>query len=349
MSRIGRAVSVVLFALIALAACNSADFDPVSKLTSVRVLATIADKPFAKPGETVTVETLAVDARADRTRPMQVYWLPWVCTNPRSDLYYACFAQLAQQLAALRQNPPPTNVPPALLCLGLAASGPTKDVTACLQPGSRFSIPVPADAVSSHPPVAGAAAPYGLSIGFFIACTGSVRLLPVDPANVSGQTIPLGCFDDSGNQLGPDDYVFGFTRVYAYDTITNANPVIDGLLFDGKPVDKTQGVVVPVCTSSNQADCEHAIDVHVPDSSWEVASTAAETTVRREEIWAAYFHTIDKTKSPGRILFDPTQGRVDGAANRFIAPSKPGTGTIWIVVHDNRDGAAWTSFPVYVQ
>jgi len=72
-------------------------------------------------------------------------------------------------------------------------------------------------------------------------------------------------------------------------------------------------------------------------------------STRHEEIWAAYFHTIDKTKSPSRILFDPSSGRVDGSANRFIAPSVAGNGEVWIVVHDNRDGAAWTSFPVYVQ
>ncbi len=350
------ALRMTLCVIVATLACNSGDFDPVSKLTSVRVLATIADKPFAKPGDTVNVEALAVDARADRTLAMHVYWLPWVCNNPRADLYYACFAQLGSQLAQLGELkrkglPLPPDTPPGLVCLGIAALGQTKDVTACLQEGSKFTIPVPANAVTSHPMVQGAPAPYGLSIGFYIACTGGVRLLPIDPANVSGQTLPLGCFDETGNQLGPDDYVFGFSRVYAYDDITNANPVIESVTFDGKPVVLSQGVVVPRCTSKTESDCEHAVNVEVPDSSWELVlgNSDSDTATRHEEIWAAYFHTIDKTKSPSRILFDPSSGRVDGSANRFIAPSVAGNGEVWIVVHDNRDGAAWTSFPVYVQ
>lgn len=332
--------------VIAIIACNQPDFDPVSKLTSVRVLATIADEPFAKPGDMVTVEALAVDARADRTRPMHVYWLPITCTNPRADLYYACFASLA----SLGGNQTPPNLTPDLACLGLAAKGPTKDITPCLKEGSKFTLQIPSDAVSSHPKVDGAPVPYGLSIAFFVACTGNVRLMPPDPSNPSGQTLPVGCFDDEGNQLGPDDFVFSFTRVYSYDTLTNANPVIEQVTFDGAPVVATQGVVVPRCTSSNESDCEHVLDVRVPDSSWELASSQSDpSTTRHEEIWASFFHTIDKTKSSGRILFDPTVGRVDGSANRFIAPPTAGTGQLWIVVHDNRDGVAYTSFPIYVQ
>jgi hypothetical protein len=79
-------------------ACGAGDFDPASKITSVRVLATRADKPFAKPGDDVTIEALAVDGRADRSTPMHVYWLPISCINPRGDLYYACFAALAGQV-----------------------------------------------------------------------------------------------------------------------------------------------------------------------------------------------------------------------------------------------------------
>ena len=35
-------------------------------------------------------------------------------------------------------------------------------------------------------------------------------------------------------------------------------------------------------------------------------------------------------------------------AETFRAPHVPGSGTMYVVVHDNRGGATWTSFPVHV-
>src|SRR5262245_28999083 len=78
--------------LAAVVASCAADFDPQNKITSVRILASRADKPYAHPGDSVALEVLAVDGRADRRRPMQIFWFPFVCINPKSDLYYACFA-----------------------------------------------------------------------------------------------------------------------------------------------------------------------------------------------------------------------------------------------------------------
>ena len=87
-----------LLGLVALAAvccaifaCGAGDFDPQSKVDSVRIFGVRADKPYAKPGETVTLEVLSTDARRDKTRPLKIYWIPAVCMNPREDLYYLCF------------------------------------------------------------------------------------------------------------------------------------------------------------------------------------------------------------------------------------------------------------------
>ena len=72
-------------------ACGGAGFDPKSKVDSVRLFAARADKLYAKPGETVSLEVLAFDGRAKPARPMRHYFLPFVCLNPPADQYFGCF------------------------------------------------------------------------------------------------------------------------------------------------------------------------------------------------------------------------------------------------------------------
>src|SRR5579884_998305 len=81
----------------AASSCAPGGFPDLALVTSVRILASAADTPYAKPGDVVNVHVLAFDGRASPTRPMTVYWLPFVCENPANDAYYACFQQLAQR------------------------------------------------------------------------------------------------------------------------------------------------------------------------------------------------------------------------------------------------------------
>src|SRR5689334_7603931 len=78
-------------AVVLAVACGGGGFESQNKVTAVRMFGVRPDKPYAKPGETVTLETLATDGRRDRTRPLKIYWIPIVCANPRDDLYYLCF------------------------------------------------------------------------------------------------------------------------------------------------------------------------------------------------------------------------------------------------------------------
>src|SRR5689334_19584689 len=81
---------------VAFASCGG-DFDPASLVNSVRVLAVRADKPYAKPGDSVELEMLAFDGRKDKTRPMAISWIPVPCINPQNDTYYFCFSQFASR------------------------------------------------------------------------------------------------------------------------------------------------------------------------------------------------------------------------------------------------------------
>lgn len=324
-------------------ACGPAGFDPQAKLASVRVLSTRTDKPYAKPGETVTVEMLAVDARKTAKLPMKVYWLPFVCENPFNDLYYACFAPLLGGDAGAADG--------GGADAGAATFPPGLDITPFLKEGTKYSFTIAPDIITRHKPVVGATAPYGLAITFAVACAGHVRTIAVDPNDANPQKVPIGCFDDDGNALGADDFVFTFSRVYVYDDRTNANPEVQDVLFDGKPVDLTQGVVVDRCTTS-EADCpKHPIDLTMPDSTWErnEGALGKDGTTLGEEVYGLYYYTVDRVEKEGRLLFDPSAGRVSNSANNFIAQSAPGSGRVYVVVHDNRGGVTWRDFPVYVR
>jgi hypothetical protein len=327
----------VLIVLAALA-CGPAAFDPIGEIESVRVLASSASEPYAKPGDTVTVTLDAYDGRPAGGDPMNIYWLPFVCEDPTDDLYYECFSSLVSSAGGDGGGGG-----------GTGAFPPNLDITDLLQQGTSTTVTVPTDVITNHAVVQGAPEPYGVVFLFAMACAGRVKTLPIDPSAGNGQTVPLGCFDSMGNQLGPDDYVFTFTRVYAYDSVTNANPEIDGVTFDDEPIDLNAGVVVDHCDPNASSCVTHNVNVTVPDSSWEIATGTPlepDGTQLHEEIWADYYYTIGSIASDGMLLFDARTGRVSGSDNQFTAPSVPGQGRIFIVVHDNRGGASWVDFPL---
>jgi hypothetical protein len=337
---------VLAFALAAASSsCVGGSFDPQTLVGSVRVLVARVDKPYARPGDTVTVEVLAEDGRTDRTRPMKVYWVPLPCVNPPGDLYYSCFAALSPNAA----RSPDAGVPPVPPFIR-----PGADITAFLKEGSSYTFDLPKDIVSSHPVVAGADAPYGLAFAFAIACAGRVRIGELDASSQNPQAIPIVCSDDEGNALGPSEYVLSFARVYAYDELSNANPVIDGVTLDGKPVSTNEGIVVDRCPKDAAEDaCKHDLAVLVPDSSWEPRPGEPDGAgrPRHELVYSNYYYTrpVGSFDADGKVLFDTFKGRVEPSANQLIAPEAPGQGTVWIIVQDNRGGASWVRLPVYVR
>ncbi len=242
----------VLYGMIALQAwalssCSPADFVSSTVINGVRILASRASKPRAAPGDEVNVDLLAFDGRPNAKAP-KLYWLPIGCVNPTNDAYYACFAKLAEGGGG-----------GGVLLTGVDAgadsdsdadsgadSGADADAGAglagLLRPGvnlTKNSFLIAASSASFRMPENviiprnGVTPSYGLVILFNFACTNDdIELLPYDPNGGNPQQIPIGCFDSNHNQLGPDDFVFGFTRVYAYaeaDQLTEMNPVIKGV------------------------------------------------------------------------------------------------------------------------
>ncbi len=347
----------VLAGAATLAACAGEGFDPASRVDSVRLFAVRADKPYAKPGEVVTLEGLTTDARKDRPRPLKLYWIPVACLNPRDDLYYLCFAALSGGGTARLFPAGPATVGATDGSDAGAPSGttggdggglgglpPGLDLTAQLVEGPTFSFRMPDDAVQERSGVP----PYGVVFVFNVACAGRVVLGSLDAAK-GPQQLPILCADENGNPLPASDYVIGISRVYSYADRVNTNPVIDAVTLDGQPIDPAVGVTLDRCTTGRLEECKGVkFDVRVPEASWEDNATPGNEGAR-EQIWVDYYSDRGALQDEARLLFDTRSGRVSGSEVTFRPFEEPGEGHLWAVVHDNRGGVSWSVVPVRVK
>jgi hypothetical protein len=354
-----KSVAVALGAWLC-SSCAPSGFADPTQIETVRILASSADTPYAKPGSQVTVRVLAYDNRPSKPEPMTISWLRFPCVDPEDDAYYSCFQQFGETAKGAADGGVPLDAG-----IGAGVDG------GLFTTGPSASFPVAGDAVTMHTSQPGTNVPYGLVFLFNIACAGQVRILPLDPSNQNPQAVPVGCFDAQGNQLGPDDWVLGYTRVYAYDTLTNDNPVISYVDVNGQMLPITQGdgpqtyeapacdsgtgcLTMSPCTSSDQNQCQVKIGPVVPSSSWELnpEQTDEHGNPLHEELWADFYSSIGQVQYSARLLYDPSTGSIGGpdtTDNNFQPPSSPSQGYIWIVVHDNRSGAAWVTIPVSIR
>ncbi|MDF2698063.1 MAG: hypothetical protein K0S65_6446 [Labilithrix sp.] len=231
------ALAVALLATLFGLACGGSGFDSQSRVNSVRMFGVRPDKPYAKPGETVTLEVLSTDGRREKARPLKIFWIPIVCINPREDLYYLCFAPSSFDGGAgdggVRLVPPfpPDGGAPSVGAGGLSSIPVGIDLSPFLPQGDTFSFQMPDDVIVPRR----GTVPYGLAIVFNIACAGQVRL--AERTSNNPQQIPIQCTDEEGVPLSPNDYVIGINRVYSYADRTNANPIVERVTLDGVDVD----------------------------------------------------------------------------------------------------------------
>jgi len=212
-------------ALAAVLGC-SPDFDPPSKIKALRVLAVQKDEPYAKPGDTVKMSMLFADASDEAPRPLHIAWLPGR-QDPLGDSYLASFLPTADKC-----NPDAPALGAGsggLPSLGTAGT----PIPAELERGPEFSLPLKPDIISCRPkPQDPRQTPYGTQFVFFVACAGDhLGFTGGDPTS-----FPIGCYDKNGVPLGSDDFVAGYTEIFAYDAVTNQNPAATGFKVDGKPV-----------------------------------------------------------------------------------------------------------------
>jgi hypothetical protein len=131
--------------------------------------------------------------------------------------------------------------------------------------GSNYKYVVPPGIIERHPPSTDPSIPrYGVGFIFFTACAGHIEPAPSWDAIDSGAKLtdatlgfPFNCVDDTtGAQLGPEDFVSGYTQQFVYgDGSTNNNPIIgaegkSAMTFDGKDVNTAAYCLDGACDDS---------------------------------------------------------------------------------------------------
>jgi hypothetical protein len=210
---------------------------------------------------------------------------------------------------------------------------------------------------------------YGLSYVWFAACGGELRKLPdADPM----EDFPLGCFrPGTDERLGSDDFLYGYYPIYAFESLRNQNPRIDGVQFDRG----TSGAVcsdassceegevcgaegyciatVPHCTADDEEECPGYY--FKPEVAQESAERAEMATISSddaplENLWVAYYSSAGSWKAESKMIHDPDLGFKSEFEGRWRAP-KTGQREVrlWAVVHDNRGGVSWVWRDIWVE
>lgn len=339
-----------------------------TEIKTLRILAVQKDNPYAVPGDEVTLTMLWHDGSipvdqdmgdGGTRREVRIGWLGG-CFNPPGDAYSGCYQQFA---AALAKNG-----------ASIAHGTPLH-----LPGGPKFTVQIPTDAVL-HPSQDPKLPRYGLSYVFFALCAGKI---------VAGdEHFPIHCHDADERELGPDDFVFGYSSIYFFaprvdgSPYLNANPVNDGLLFgpDGTsqatcsgddclgtcddsgcqnalpvPVDCTQPNTrcMPRCADDGDPNkCPpHNLRLVIDPSTFEKDQVTNDAYGRDygEQMWIDYYATAGKFHSATKLLNDATSGYNHVNGTQYYAPSTAGIVRLWVVTHDNRGGMSWVGTTLKIQ
>ncbi|MDI1479217.1 hypothetical protein [Polyangium sp. y55x31] len=312
--------------LLGATGCNFPEFAPENEVSSVRILATRADKPYATPGDMVNLDVLAFDGRKEKAQPMRMFWIPTVCTDPPEGAPYECYPAFASAFPR------------------------GEDLTPHLKEGTSFSLEVPEDLLGMPgPPGPGSAPFYKTLVVFNMACAGHVEY--VGARGRGPQAVPFGCFDAEQKELGPEDFMFAFSRVFVFPMLPNSNPVIDHLTFDGKTVDPSDGITMDRCAMPEIEQCPaKPLDISVPEASQEPDPSyfTAEGKMGKERVLVDYYITGGQVNST-RLLYDPESGKVGTTVADLRAPLAAGEEVLFAVVRDNRGGITWLEVPIHVR
>jgi hypothetical protein len=355
------ALALATVAAPSLASGCGGGFDGQSLVQGLRVLAVVADKPYAAPGESVEFTMTVVDAFSNTNpavggRDIQVLWFGG-CIDPEGDYYYNCYESIQEQIEQFSSFRPGDPLPEGIE--GVIGYGPTFKLA-----------PLPEDIVSRRP-VPRTGPHYGIAVVFFAACAGQIRPVPIEvDAGVAG-SFPLGCFDENGNRLGADSFVPGYTQVYAFaDDRPNTNPDLQGIKIrkttdnDSEPYQiigedsETPDNLVaafPVeicpmsyddrkivsCSQNAFTDCpSYDIDIDVgPNVSDEdPEGTTPEGKRLHEAVWVDYFADAGTFEQELKLVYDANTGLQTDRRTHWIAPPEKRFVTIWAVLHDARGG-----------
>jgi hypothetical protein len=339
------------------AAC-SAPFDPPDLINTLRVLIVRVDAldadanadgvpddaptpagSYARPGETVTFKMQYADGRdLDTSQSVEPILVAWIggCWNPPGNDYYGCYESLGQLFSSLEAG----EIPPEI----------------AIGPGlTDFAVTVPTDVLDAvGQPDAGPRVAQGFV--FFLVCAGTLG-----PVQQSGDTeagsFPIGCFDQTGRELGAEGFVPGYTQIYVFeDGRRNQNPIVTGLTLDGQALAPDAAPPkYPRCDVSEEerrksgcaaidefTECQTVtFDVAVPDDIAEIDQDAIDSNGEplREVVWVGYYTDGGQFDSATKLVSDASKGIQRQHETVWVPPEEPGLYTVWAVVRDNRGGS----------
>lgn len=328
------------------------ELDPISRIETLRIVGVRKSAPYARPGETVELRMLWEDGRQVAPPNVETFFAFW-CVNPNGGLFGECLTQ-----------PPKGDADAQYVANTLT-----------------FSLTIPDDALKSS--AADPSLPEsGMAVVFYGVCKGKLEGAVVQNGGlnedvlesaIDGEALIPSCVDEEGRELGPDDFVLGYSTVLVYEEFRNENPRILGFEVDGEEVDVdciddecTGPMDVPAldscvdgvaCFKACEDDgdlflCpETEITVLVDETSAEADSysAAAYGAELDESIWVSYFVDRGGVSPPVRLVNDAQLGWQDDYMSSVFAPKDPGPVRIWAAVRDNRGGLAWARIPGYVR
>jgi hypothetical protein len=323
---------------------------------------------YALPGDEITFTMTYVDAfdpdnPSVGARDVQIVWLGG-CIDPEGDNYFGCYESLLPLFDQFGDYRPGDPFPAELE--GIVGLGP------------KFKLaPLPDDIVTRRP-VPATGPHYGIAYVFFVACAGTLGVVPLEADAGNAGSFPLGCFDAEGRRLGSESFVPGFTQIYVFaDERENPNPPLEGIKIidanltsqlradvlvpmDFVPLADTQAGAVAAgairartcfmepddrkirsCDQNVYDDCPvYTIDVDFGDDVADIdpEGTGLNGEQLRETVWIDYFASAGNFESELKLIFDSTTGVSDDTSTRWVAPQEPGIVTIWAVLHDARGG-----------
>lgn len=285
--------------------------EPGTKVDSFRVLAEQVDQPYARPGETVQLTSLAHDP-AGRS----VTWAWASCVNPPSSDLEGCLASIAE-------NADPAS---AVFAMGAEQSAP--------------QLTIPNQVISSLPEAARANAMVGV---VSVACPGDLSV-GSGPAG-----LPFVCKDSvSGRDLELHEFIVGIKRITVRESDRNQNPVITGITFDGADWPEAEIKTVDACDTSEFVydDCgdelTHDLAVQLGEGTAESGSDEFGNDFS-EQVVVQYYSTEGIFENEVKIAEQTKNGWVarKQASGQLL--------TLWFVVRDNRGGVSWTERQVQVR
>lgn len=331
------------------------NFAPPSEIAGLRVLAVHQDPGSGSPGATMKLDMLLADRRiiglteSDPAPELSVTWFAG-CHNPPGRQYFAC-------LPAVRE----------LALAAGAGSIPPGELAGRVGTGTHFETPLPDDILSAAPLVPHDPIHYGVSYVFFVVCAGTPGF---DPSITEG--LPVTCTSADDQPVGPSGLVVGFTTIYTYDGVDNANPVMTSLDFDGEPMPVSRlSMPVSACETDDECagdyrhrrkcttdtrTCAPVIGTCSGDSCPEYSVTPRIDTISVERftdgyevMWASYYATSGTMSHDARLVVDRVAGLTGDPTATWKAPQTAGTSRIWVTANDQRGGADGAFFDVAVE